>query len=77
MVKHILGQAIFQSIVILTILFGGPSFIAEEFCDQNSIYVGKVGGNYCGSATVELITFPDLAKLKDEKTGNPDYYQSL
>ena len=78
MVKHILGQALFQSIVILTILFGGASFIAEEFCDANSDYVGKVGGNFCGSATAEKITFSDIKLLLDnEKTGNPDYYQEL
>ena len=57
MVKHILGQAIFQSIVILTILFGGSSFIAEEFCDDHPDYFGKVGGKFCGSATAEKITF--------------------
>ena len=34
MVKHILGQAIFQSIVILVVLFGGSGFIAEEFCGE-------------------------------------------
>lgn len=72
MVKHILGQAIFQSIVILTILFGGASFIAEEFCDANSDYVGKVGGNFCGSGTQEIITFADIKqKLEFD---NPDYY---
>lgn len=73
MVKHILGQAVFQSIVILTILFGGASFIAEEFCDEGSDYVGKVGGNFCGGATTEVLTFPMLKK--DLEEGNPEYYQ--
>lgn len=53
MVKHILGMAIFQSIVILTLLFAGSYFIAEEFCDANSAYLGKVGGEYCGARTTE------------------------
>lgn len=75
MVKHILGQAIFQSIVILTILFGGPSFIAEEFCDAHPDFQGKVGGSYCGTATAEMITFDDIEKHLKE--GNPDYYQDL
>jgi len=75
MVKHILGQAIFQSIVILTILFGAPGFIAEEFCDAHPDYVGKVGGKYCGTATQELITFDKIEELLKEK--NPDYYQDL
>ena len=55
MVKHILGQAIFQSIVILTILFGGPGFIAEEFCATGTIYADKVGGSYCDTPTVEKL----------------------
>lgn len=75
MVKHILGQAVFQSIVILTILFAGPSFIAEQFCDAGSEYYGKVGGDYCGSTTTESITFATV-KEKLEKE-NPDYYASL
>lgn len=65
MVKHILGQAIFQSIVILTILFGGSQFIAEEFCGAGSDYAGQIGVDYCGGATTELITFQAMeAKLK-------------
>jgi len=75
MVKHILGQAVFQSIVILTILFAGPSFIAEQFCDADSDYYGKVGGDYCGLSSTESISFA-MAKEKLEKE-NPDYYASL
>lgn len=75
MVKHILGQAIFQSIVILTILFAGSGFIAEEFCDANSIYLGKVGGDYCGSPTAELIDFPMIKKHLEVE--NPEYYNDL
>lgn len=71
MTKHILGQAIFQSIVILTVLFGGSSFIAEEFCDVNSSYVGKVGGNYCGGASNELVTFEEIEKRLS--SANPNY----
>lgn len=71
MVKHILGQAIFQSIVILTVLFGGPSFIAEEFCDNHPDYQGKVGGSYCGTATAEKISFNDIQSLLKE--ANPEY----
>lgn len=75
MVKHILGQAIFQSIVILTILFAGASFIAEEFCDAGSPYVGKVGGDYCGQRTAEEVTF---AKIKEKlEKENPTYYDAL
>lgn len=44
MVKHILGQAIFQSIVILVILFGGAKFIQEEFCGNYTIPYGKYQG---------------------------------
>jgi len=42
MVKHILGQAIFQSIVILVILFGGANFIREEFCGRWEDPSGKL-----------------------------------
>lgn len=76
MVKHILGQAIFQSIVILTVLFAGSSFIAEEFCaPPGSTYYGKVGGDFCDKATREQITFDEIEKrLKKE---NPNYYATL
>lgn len=76
MVKHILGQAIFQSIVILTILFGGASFIPEEFCYKGSIYTSEnVGGDYCDSGTREAITFQGISeKLVGD---NPEYYQEL
>jgi Ca2+ transporting ATPase len=63
MVKHILGQAIFQSIVILTILFAGDQFIAEAFCDKDSDYVGKTGGDYCGAATTEALDFVKIKEL--------------
>jgi len=56
-------------------LFGGASFIAEEFCDDHPDYFDKVGGKFCGSATAELITFDDI-KTKLE-VANPDYYQDL
>lgn len=61
MVKHILGQAIFQSIVILTILFGAPSFIPEAFCDSGTNYlVGAEKGQYCGTGTAEAMTFAEI-----------------
>jgi len=41
-------------------LFGGASFIAEEFCDDHPDYFDKVGGKFCGSATAEKITFDDI-----------------
>jgi len=77
MVKHILGQAIFQSIVILTILFGGSSFIPEEFCDAGSDYVGKVGGSYCGGATAEELSFQMIKEELVTKNLNPGFYDSL
>jgi len=75
MVKHILGQAIFQSIVILTILFGGPGFIAEEFCATGTIYADKVGGAYCDTPTVEKLQVSEIMSILKEK--NPDYLQEL
>jgi len=78
MVKHILGQAIFQSIVILTILFAGNQFIAEEFCAKGTEYDGKVGGDFCDSATKEILDFNLIKKLAmDKDNGNPNFYQSL
>ena len=67
MVKHILGQAVFQSIVILTILFAGTSFIGESFCYLGSEYTAdQVGGDFCDSATREALTFTEMAeKLLD------------
>jgi hypothetical protein len=75
MVKHILGQAIFQSIVILTILFGGPGFIAEEFCANGTIYADKVGGAYCDTPTVEKLQISEIQSIL--KVKNPDYLQDL
>lgn len=75
MVKHILGQAIFQSIVILTFLFAGTSFIAEEFCGAGSKYEGMEGANFCDSPTREAMTFVEIAE--SIQTKNPKYYDSL
>lgn len=51
MVKHILGQAIFQSIVILVILFGGATFIREDFCGSININGQEISqhGAECGA----------------------------
>jgi hypothetical protein len=76
MVKHILGQAVFQSVVILTVLFGGTGFISEQFCYIGSPYTAEdVGGDYCSDATREALTFTEIAEklLAD----NPDYYNEL
>ena len=75
MVKHILGQAIFQSIIILVVLFGSKTFIPEEFCDNHPIYRGKVGGDYCDTPTVELIKLQDIQKSLEFE--NPGYLQDL
>lgn len=56
-------------------MFGGSSFIAEEFCDDHPKYVDKVGGKYCGTATAEIITFNDIKEKLQE--ANPTYYQDL
>lgn len=76
MVKHILGQAVFQSVVILSILFAGTSFIREQFCYTGSEYTAdQVGGDFCDDATREALTFTEMAeKLLDQ---NPDYYTEL
>lgn len=75
MVKHILGQAVFQSIVILTILFAGAEFIPEQFCHGSGYSAEDVGGDYCDSSTREAITFQGIAEKLLE--ANPDYYQDL
>jgi hypothetical protein len=62
MVKHILGQAIFQSIVILTVLFAGTMFIQEEYCFTGSEYAAPEGVDNCDSATRELFTFKEIAE---------------
>lgn len=74
MVKHILGQAIFQSIVILTILFGGPGFIAEEFCATGTRWEGIID-NHCDSGTKEVMSMKDI----DTKLSliNPNYHNTL
>lgn len=74
MVKHILGQAIFQSIVILTILFGGPNFIAEEFCGAGTRWA-DTAGDHCDKSTTEVLTF--TAIQDDLRKGNPEYLKSL
>lgn len=75
MVKHILGQAIFQSIIILVILFGSQTFIPEEFCDNHPVYKDKVGGSYCDSPTRELVTFQEIEKKLGSE--NPGYLEDL
>lgn len=62
MVKHILGQAIFQSIVILTILFAGASMIPENFCNKGSPYSIDNVGDHCDSPTREVLTFKGIAE---------------
>lgn len=74
MVKHILGQAIFQSIVILTILFAGTQFIPDEFCGTAADYKNS-GANYCDSPTREAMTFTEIKERLFED--NPDYYNEL
>ena len=73
MVKHILGQAVFQSIVILVILFAGQSFITEEFCDTEKQY--NMDTDYCNLATREVLTFKKIEELVAKE--NPDYYAEL
>lgn len=87
MVKHILGQAIFQSIVILVILFGGANFIREEFCGKGTIkgYNGSKGWAYdlgeCGafSEKLDFERIMDLLTKNVEKKreGNPEYKDQL
>lgn len=72
MVKHILGQAIFQSIVILTILFAGASMIPENFCHKGSSFSIDSVGDHCDSPTREILTFKGIAEKLLEQ--NPEYY---
>lgn len=78
MVKHILGQAVFQAIVILTVLFAGPSFIPEEYCWNGSKWQADAdlnSKNFCGSGTAEAVDhFMIKAKLEKQ---NPQYYKQL
>jgi len=75
MVKHVLGQAIMQGIVVLIVLFAGHTFIPEQYCDAGSDYVGKVGGDYCGLSSTEELNF--LSVKSKLETVNPDFYKSL
>jgi len=76
MVKHILGQAIFQSIVILTVLFGGSSFIKEEFCGDY-----KIGSTLytdlpkCTGGTFEKLTLNFVTQALQGK--NDEYLAEL
>lgn len=58
MKKHILGQAIFQIIIMCILIFNGPEFIPEEIdsLDSSGVYIGNphykwhngvVGGTVC------------------------------
>lgn len=74
MVKHILGQAIFQSIVILVVLFGGSGFITEEFCGSWTAPSGKIIDTGACGTTSEVLTMREIeAKLK----GKNDVYLGM
>jgi len=74
MVKHILGQAIFQSIVILVVLFGGSGFITEEFCGVWKAPDGTVKDMGACGATSEILKMTTIeAKLK----GKNDEYLTM
>jgi len=75
MIKHILGQAIFQSIVILVVLFGGSGFIKEEFCGSWAVSKGNTANIIlpeCG-ATSEKLKFN---QIYDKLVGKNDEYLS-
>lgn len=57
------------------ILFGGSSFITDEFCDAGSKYEGKLGGDFCNSQTRELMTFKEIQERLE--FDNPEYYKAL
>lgn len=80
MVKHILGQAIFQSIVILVILFGGANFIQEEFCGSYRLPSGTtINKGECGGVK-EKLQFTMIAEKLTEtikQKGNPEYLETL
>lgn len=60
----------------MTILFGGTSFIAEEFCAAGSPeYAAKIGVDHCKSNTREAFTFVEIQELLQKD--NPEYYERL
>lgn len=71
MVKHILGQAVFQSIVILVVLFGGAGFIVEEFCGNWEYPKGTVRNIGECTGAYEVLS---LDKIESALTGKNDEY---
>lgn len=82
MVKHILGQAIWQCILLLIVIFAGHTFIKEQWCNYTWSDSAPVrAANYkasCGSLDEILTKRMVLAALAPgQENESPDYRNEL
>ena len=75
MTKHVIGQSLYQLIILLVILFAGPNFILET--EPNFIEYG-FGLNYCFNAEVKIDPVLNISAIQDPQTyvntQNPNVY---
>jgi len=73
MAKHILGQAVFQIIVMMIFLFIGPKFLPDEITEDDSLVVIRDGRRWVRSGMISLIAKEDRWPSPNDKNPSRHY----